>query len=117
MNRVNQGRLGTRDQDHRLLSVLFVITVVLVALVLAAVLLAYDYEPPIIPPPTPSGPAAFGELTVNAADVSGATIDVKDAVEPQVTVMLTTDDSVCGEMTVSTQPLYYRWAPYPLDSP
>jgi hypothetical protein len=73
---------------------------------------ADDYEDPAnatIPGDTVS---AFGGLEVQPADVGGSLVDVKEAIEPQMTALLVTSDvnaSPGMTVVVQTSPLFDNW--------
>lgn len=86
----------------------------LAAMLLGGVLLAGDYEDPDIP--TSGGMMGseipFGAQTVVADDTGGSPIDVREAIEPQLTSLLITedvDDLHSATIVVDTQPTFEWW--------
>jgi len=72
-----------------------VILAAVVAMAFGGAILADDFEDPVAPPGRSSGEStvAFGDSEIEPQDVGGLAIDAKEALEPQVTVMLLIGDS------------------------
>ena len=98
-----------------------VILAAVVAIAFGGVILADDYEDPVAPPgPFGGAPTvAFGDSKIEPKDVGGLAIDAKEALEPQVTVMLIVEDGgrAPGEtVAVQAWPTFSGWVTHP-DSP
>ena len=79
---------------------------------LAAVVLADDFEDPVQPPPIGGYSCPVGETEVEAGDLWGPGIDVKEALEPQMTVLLMLEEQSLspGMITVvQTSPTFENW--------
>ena len=60
------------------------------ALAVGGALLADDFEDPILPSSIGAPVAGFGDVEVEPTDVGGDWIDAREAIEPQMSVLLMT---------------------------
>jgi len=86
----------------------------LVTVLLAGALMAGDYEDPSLPTSggEMGGEIGFGAQTVIADDTGGSPIDAREAIEPQLTSLLTmedVDDSQSDSIVITTQPTFELW--------
>lgn len=81
---------------------------------LAGALMADDYEDPSLPTSggAMGGEIGFGAQVVVADDTGGSPIDAREAIEPQLTSLLTmenVDDSQSNSIVITTQPTFELW--------
>ena len=85
------------------------VAVMLLTILPSAILSAEDFEWPYVGGSIGGTPEfAFGDLTVATPDVTGSSLDAKELVEPQLTVLLTmceVVDSPSETVVVKTQPM------------
>ena len=99
----------------------FLILAAIAALASGTIIFGDDFEDPISPSGA-SGAAdgvAFGDTEIEPEDVGGLAIDAKEALEPQVTVMLLMEDGgdAPGDtVAVEAWPTFFGWVKHP-DSP
>lgn len=80
--------------------------------VLGTSLLADDDEDPLSLTTPGDGISAFGGLEVQPADVGGSLVNVKEALEPQMTALLVTSNvnaSPGMTVVVQTSPIFDNW--------
>ena len=97
---------------RRVRALLPAVACALVVVVASAAIRADEVEVPGEPCIGETMIVPVGDITVEATDVSGTTIDAKDTLEPLMTVMmLTTDVSVSPDQTLSveTSPTLETW--------